>query len=100
MSKKNDNVPPKWQTIPPKWIYNIEEDYAPNTSMFSDDNEQVATLKKIIYNDLDEIERRIILAYAEIGNLRETAQLFKVSTSTIYKQIKKIREKIKICLRK
>ena len=100
MSKKNDNVPPKWQNIPPKWIYNIEEDYAPSNDMFSDDNEQVAKLKKIIYNDLDETERRIILAYAEIGNLRETAQLFKVSTSTIYKQIKKIREKIKICLRK
>lgn len=76
------------------WIYNVEADYAPSSDIFCDDSEQVARLKKIICNNLDETERRIILAYTEIGNLRDTAKLFKVSTTTIYKEIKKIKEKI------
>ena len=86
--------------LPSKWIYDVEADYAPSSDIFCDDSEQVARLKKIICNNLDETERRIILAYAELGNLRDTAKLFKVSTTTIYKQIKKIRMKIHSMLTK
>lgn len=80
--------------FPASWIYSIEDIYKPSDDIFCEDSEETDKLKYLIYNKLDETERRIILAYAEIGNLRETAQLFKVSITTIHKKIKNIREKI------
>lgn len=75
-------------------IYVIEDEYKPSNDIFSEDNILYDKLKRIIYSDLNETERRIILSYTEIGNIRETAKLFKVSPTTIYNQIKQIRIKI------
>lgn len=88
--KKRDNF-----KTTPKWIYDIEDMYKPSDDIFCEDSEKFRRLKHLIYNKLSETERRIILAYTELGNLRDTAKLFRVSTTTIYKEIKKIREKIK-----
>lgn len=76
-------------------IYQILDEYKPNDSIFDEDEEKIRKLKKIIYNNLDETERRIILEYAEIGNSRDCAKLFKVSPTTIYLRIKEIQNKIK-----
>lgn len=76
-------------------IYQILDEYKPNDSIFDDDDDKIRKLKKIIYNNLDETERRIILEYAEIGNSRDCAKLFKVSPTTIYLRIKEIQNKIK-----
>lgn len=78
----------------PKWIYQIENEYKPSDDIFCEDDILYAKLKKIIYNELDETERRIILAYAGLGNLRDTAKLFKVSTTTIWTKIRDIKIKI------
>lgn len=75
-------------------IYAVEDEYAPNYSIFNEDDITIDRIKKIIYNILDEPERRIILAYAEIGNLRDTARLFRVSPTTIWNKIREIRIKI------
>lgn len=76
-------------------IYEILEEYKPNDSIFDEDEENIRRIKKIIYNSLDETDRRIILEYAEIGNSRDCAALFKVSPTTIYLRIKEIQKKIK-----
>ena len=75
-------------------IYVIEDEYKPSNDIFNDDDILFDKLKRIIYNDLNETERRIILSYTEIGNIRETAKLFKVSPTTIWNQIKQIKIKI------
>lgn len=76
-------------------IYGILDEYQPNDSIFDDDDEIIKKIKKIIYTKLDETDRRIILEYAEIGNSRDCAKLFKVSPTTIYLRIKEIQNKIK-----
>lgn len=75
-------------------IYDIEDEYAPSDDIFNEDDITISKIKKIIYNDLEEPERRIILAYAELGNIRDTAKLFKVSPTTIWNKIKDIKIKI------
>lgn len=80
-------------------IYQIIDEYKPNDSVFDEDEEEIRKLKKIIYNKLDETDRRIILEYAEIGNSRDCAKLFKVSPTTIYLRIKEIQNKIKSYLK-
>lgn len=76
-------------------IYEIENKYCPSDDIFSEDDPNIDKLKRIIYHKLDDTEKRIMLCYIEIGNLRDTAKLFKVSTSTIYGYIKKIKDYIK-----
>lgn len=75
-------------------IYELEELYSPSSDIFSEDNETYDKLKKIIFFKLDDTERRIILCYAEVGNLRDTAKIFNVSTSTIWGYVSRIKTKI------
>lgn len=88
MKKKDDNIN----------IYEVMDEYSPDYSVFCEDDFETLKLKKIIFQRLTETEKRIILAYAHIGNIRDTARLFKVSSTTIYNEIRKIRKKIEeIC---
>lgn len=80
--------------ISPKWIYDIEEEYMPSNDIFCEDDILYSNIKKIIQSELSEPERRIILVYAELGNIRDTAKIFKVSPSTIWNKIKDIKLKI------
>lgn len=76
-------------------IYEVLEKYKPSDDIFDDTDPKIQKIKKIIYTKLDETERRIILSYAEIENVRDTARLFKVSPTTIWLKIKDIRNKVK-----
>lgn len=76
-------------------IYDVEREYAPIDDVLSEDDIEVHRVKKIVYTRLNETDRRIILAYAEIGNIRDTARLFKVSPTTIWLRIQEIRNEIK-----
>ena len=75
-------------------IYELEETYRPTLDIFNEDDYSYDRLKKIIYYFLDDTERRIILCYTETGNLRDTAKIFKVSTSTIWAYVNRIKKKI------
>lgn len=75
-------------------IYEVMDEYAPDYSIFDEDSDDIRKIKRIIFNELSETERRIILSYAQLGNIRDTAKLFQVSSTTIYTEIKKIRNKI------
>lgn len=84
--------------IEDEYLYNnctkeeFDEYYKYDAVDFSDD------IKKIIIHYLDPVETRIILIYAEFGNMRETAKTLGVSLGTIYKKIKIIQNKIKTYL--
>lgn len=75
-------------------IYEVMDEYAPDYSVFDNDSDDIRKIKRIIFNELSETERRILLSYAQLGNLRDTAKLFQVSSTTIYTEIKRIRNKI------
>lgn len=71
------------------------DDYRPDDGIFSEDEDIVRILKKIVYTRLDETDRRILIVYADLGNVRDTAEIFRVSSTTIWWRIKSIKEKIK-----
>ena len=75
-------------------IYDVEDEYRPDDGIFSDDDITIHRLKHIIYDDLNETERRILLAYAELGSIPKCSRLFKGSPSTIWNRIRDIKLKI------
>lgn len=75
-------------------INDLISEYSPNEDIFTSDNVMMVKLKRIIMNDLDEIDKRVILLYADLSSQRKVADILGVSTSTVNNKIKEIREKI------
>lgn len=75
-------------------IDELIEDYAPDNTIFSKETPEINKIKNIIYNDLDEVERRIILLYAELGSLRKLGKELGVSASSAWLKIRDIKKKI------
>ena len=69
----------------------IEEEYA--NDIFLDDD-QMFKLKEIIEN-LDDLDRAILIVYADEGSMKKAGSKFNVSAATIYSNIKRIRNIIK-----
>lgn len=78
-------------------IKDILEEYKPDNDVFSEENENINKLKNIIYNKLDEVDRRIILLYTELGSLRKLGKELGVSASTVLTRIREIRNRIYEC---
>lgn len=70
-------------------------DYAPDASVFRRDDERTHRVKEIIAIELPEVDRRIILLYAETGSMRETARLLGCSRTFLENNVKRIRNEIK-----
>lgn len=75
-------------------IKKVIEEYQPDCDIFSQEDESVAKLKDIIFNRLSEIDKRVILLYAEVQSQRKVAKILGVSPGTVNKLIKRIREDI------
>lgn len=77
-------------------IYKILEKYQPDEDILSEEEDDTPSrkIKEIIYRDLDEVDRRIILMYAELGSLRKLAREIGVSSTACHFRIKAIRNKI------
>lgn len=75
-------------------LKDIYEDYAEDTTIFNEEDDKVRKIKHIIFNELDEVDRRIILLYSEFESLRKLAAELKVSTTTAYYKVKEIKQKI------
>ena len=75
-------------------IEEILEDYKPDNTIWSNEDERVNTIKNIIYTKLDEVDRRIIILYAELGSLRKLGKELGISASSAYLKIKDIKKKI------
>ena len=58
------------------------------------DDDNMYKLKQII-NELDDLDRAILIVYADEGSMAKAGQKFNVSAATIYTNIKRIRNIIK-----
>ena len=75
-------------------IKEILEDYQPSDDIFNDEDELIDKLKHIIYLKLNEVDKRIILMYAELKSLRKLGMELGISVSSAWLKIKEIRDKI------
>lgn len=73
----------------------IMDDYCPDDSIWRIDDERMHKLKHILHDRLSEVERRIMIVYAENSSQKKTAEELGVSLSTINHKIKEIQNKIK-----
>ena len=64
-----------------------------NSDIFVDDD-RIFRLKEVI-NELDDLDRAILIVYADEGSMAKAGRKFNVSAATIYSNIKRIRQTIK-----
>ena len=69
----------------------IEEEYEGD---FLKDDERMFKLKQII-DELDDLDRAILIIYADEGSMAKAGRKLNVSAATIYANIKRIRNLIK-----
>lgn len=72
-------------------LQKIEEEYIGD---FLKDDDRIFRLKQII-NELDDLDRAILIIYADEGSMAKAGRKFNVSAATIYSNIKRIRNIIK-----
>ena len=72
-------------------LQKIEEEYEGD---FLKDDDQMFKLKQII-NELDDLDKALLIIYADEGSMAKTGSKFNVSSATIYYNIKRIRNIIK-----
>lgn len=72
----------------------LYDEYAIDKDVFNEESQKVKVLKDIIFNNLNELDKRIILLYAEEGSMRRVAKHLGVSVATAYHTISRIRDKI------
>ena len=64
-----------------------------DSNIFIDD-ERMYKIKQII-NELDDLDRAILIVYADEGSMAKAGKKFNVSAATIHSNIKRIRQIIK-----
>ena len=69
----------------------IEEEYEGD---FLKDDDRIFRLKEVI-NELDDLDRSILIVYADEQSMAKAGRKFNVSAATIYTNIKRIRNIIK-----
>lgn len=75
-------------------IKEILEDYKPTDDIFNQEDELINNLKHIIYLKLNEVDKRIILMYAELKSLRKLGMELGISVSSAWIKVNEIRDKI------
>ena len=72
----------------------LMQTYKPNWDIFTQEDMRMILLKQVIFEDLDEIERRVILLYTELQSQRKLGRLMGLSAATVNKLLKGIKSKI------
>lgn len=72
-------------------LQKIEEEYEGD---FLKDDDRIFRLKEII-NELDDLDKALLIVYADEGSMAKAGKKFNVSAATIYTNIKRIRQIIK-----
>ena len=72
-------------------IQKIEDEYEGD---FLKDDDRIFRIKEII-NELDDLDRSLLIIYADEGSMAKAGKKFNVSAATIYTNIKRIRNIIK-----
>lgn len=73
----------------------LKEEYKFNDDIFNEDDKRAYIAKKVIFEQLNEVDRTIILLYAETGSLRQLGNILGCSHSTIRPEVNRIKEDIK-----
>ena len=58
------------------------------------DDDDMYKLKQII-NELDDLDKALLIVYADEGSMAKAGKKFNVSAATIYSNVKRIRQMIK-----
>ena len=61
---------------------------------FLKDDDRIFRLKEVI-NELDDLDKALLIIYADEGSMAKAGRKFNVSAATIYSNIKRIRQIIK-----
>ena len=69
----------------------IEEEYEGDILK---DDDRIFRLKEVI-NELDDLDKALLIIYADEGSMAKAGRKFNVSAATIYTNIKRIRQVIK-----
>ena len=72
-------------------LQKIEEEYMGD---FFKDDDSIFRLKEVI-NELDDLDKAILIVYADEQSMAKAGKKFNVSAATIYTNIKRIRQIIK-----
>ena len=72
-------------------LQKIEEEYEGD---FLKDDDRIFRLKQII-NELDDLDKALLIIYADEQSMAKAGKRFNVSAATIYSNIKRIRNIIK-----
>lgn len=72
----------------------ILKDYPLDESIFNGEPDKVRRVKEIVINRLDQVERTLILLYADCGSLRAVGKRLGLSHQSVKKIIDEIKEKI------
>lgn len=72
----------------------IKEDYKFNPDIFTQDDERVSKVKYILDNKLSQVDKTIILLYADCGSLRKLGRRMGLSHMTCRKEVIRIRQLI------
>lgn len=77
-------------------IYQILSKYQPTDDIMADEADDTPTrrIKDIIYNQLDEVDRRVFLMYVELASLRKLAKEIGVSATACHFKVRDIKNKI------
>lgn len=71
----------------------IMEDYKPDNSIWTDDDDMMIRIKEAVQS-LSDADRIIFILYCETGSLREVGKILGVSHTTCFKAIKEIKKQI------
>lgn len=72
----------------------IRKDYVFDESIFCDEPEKVHKVKDIVLNRLNEVDRTIILLYADCQSFRKLGKRLGMSHWTVREEVKRIRKTI------
>lgn len=75
-------------------LKDIKEEYKFTDDIFNEDDKRAYIAKKVIFQQLNEVDRTIILLYAHTGSLRQLGKILGCSHSTIRPEVNRIKEDI------
>lgn len=72
----------------------IRKDFEIDDSIFNAEPDKVRRIKEIVLNRLDQVERTLILLYADCGSLRDLGKRLGMSYGSVKRVLDPIKEKI------
>ena len=67
-------------------------EYSFSFDVFTQDDDRMQRLKRVIVSKLGPSDQNILLLYAEVGSVRKTAEMLDVSVNTFMKNLNRIRK--------